>query len=74
MQLAEYLDSRDLTAKAFARSVGVDASMVTRWRNRKTLPGPKNLRAIAEVTGGLVTANDFVAAPLEPTPEPAGAA
>lgn len=43
----------------FATLVGVDRSSIHRMRNGKQMPSVEVMRAIAEKTGGAVTANDF---------------
>ena len=59
MQLADYMTENGLRDDAIAKACGVDRSMVSRWRTRKTLPSPANMQRIATATAGHVTANDF---------------
>lgn len=68
MKLDAYLRDRDLTDEKFADIIGVDRSAVTRWRNGTVCPEPLNQRKILEVTGGLVTPNDFFDLPRPARP------
>lgn len=59
MQLTDYLSQQDISDADFAALIGVDRSSVHRMRNGKQMPSVDVMRAIAEHTGGNVTANDF---------------
>jgi transcriptional regulator with XRE-family HTH domain len=72
MKLSEYLAAHDLTDPAFAALVGCDRTTVLRWRSAKVMPEREQMRRIAEVTEGAVTANDFY--DIEPAAPEQGAA
>jgi transcriptional regulator with XRE-family HTH domain len=60
MTLAQYMRDRGLTDTELARALGKPPQTVNRWR--RGLRRPRNVRelqAIREVTGGLVTAESF---------------
>tara|TARA_R110002074_G_scaffold262994_2_gene435146 strand:- start:23050 stop:23271 length:222 start_codon:yes stop_codon:yes gene_type:complete len=59
MQLSTYLSEQAMSDADFATLVGVDRSSIHRMRNGKQMPSVEVMRAIAEKTGGAVTANDF---------------
>lgn len=62
MRLADYLTANGLTAARFADLIGVNRSTVARWLDpeRPIMPHQEHRARILEVTGGQVTANDFV--------------
>jgi len=60
MQLKTYLEKDNTTQEQFAETLGVAQATVNRWINGTRMPRPAHMRRIAEVTGGEVTANDFV--------------
>lgn len=64
MKLADYLKANNESAATFAEKIGVDKSTVSRWleptADRVFRPRWAQIKKIEEVTGGLVTANDFV--------------
>lgn len=64
-----YMAKEGVGASEMARRLGVSHSAVIRWRDRQRVPRPTVMLKIAQVTGGAVTANDFMG-----WPEPAGAA
>lgn len=64
MNLATYLKEQNLTREAFANRVGVHPITVTRWVTGSLRPGWDKLAVIERVTGGGVTAQDFM--PKEP--------
>lgn len=67
MRLGDYLESKRMSAAEFAEQLGVDRSTVSRWLDTSGgkifRPRWDQLPRIAEVTGGAVTANDFVGEP-----------
>ena len=60
MTLDSYLIKNDIDVSAFARDVGVHRTSVYRFIKGLAFPRPATIRRISEVTGGKVTANDFV--------------
>jgi len=73
MQLADYLTTNNIAPSKFADAVKVDKSTVSRWLDGSLRPGWGSLKRISAVTGGQVTANDFVTGE-EPIPNPNEAA
>lgn len=63
MKLATYLENIELTDAAFARLIGVERQAVGRYKAGERFPEKPVLLKIYEVTGGLVTANDFADLP-----------
>jgi transcriptional regulator with XRE-family HTH domain len=61
MKLAEYLTAHGLTPEKFADELGVDAVSVRRYMSGARRPRWSVMAEIAALTGGKVTANDFVA-------------
>lgn len=72
MKLADYLEQNNLTAAAFAEKIGVARSTVGLWlrprRGTVWRPNWEHLKKIKDVTGGAVTADDFVDPPDEEEP------
>jgi transcriptional regulator with XRE-family HTH domain len=60
MTLREWREKKGLTMVELARMLGVDKSAVSRWESGERFPSRRFLKKIAEVTGGEVTANDFL--------------
>lgn len=66
MTLADYLTDRRITAAEFAEKLGVHRSTVSRWIGPPSddgetfRPSWDQLSKIKDLTGGLVTANDFM--------------
>jgi DNA-binding transcriptional regulator YdaS (Cro superfamily) len=60
MQLSEFLLIRDIKQTAFAVKIGVRQPTVSRWAAGRMPQKRKHLRLIRKVTGGAVTADDFV--------------
>jgi transcriptional regulator with XRE-family HTH domain len=66
MKLADYLVANGMAAADFAERMGVHRSTVSRWLapaepgKPVCRPSWDELRKMAEVTNGAVTANDFV--------------
>ena len=63
MKLADYLRQTKTDQVAFAQLVGVDAFSVSRYVTGRRRPSWRLLHKIRDVTGGLVTANDFMDPP-----------
>lgn len=61
MTLDQFLSSKRLTRTAFAKEVGVSRVALQRYLAGERFPRRGVLQAITAATGGLVTANDFVA-------------
>lgn len=60
MELTSYMRLANLKDEHFARLVGVDRSMVSRWRRGVTIPDWKNIARISQATDGAVSADDFL--------------
>ena len=60
MQLAEYLDSQEISDDDFAKAIGVDRQSVHRYKTFARFPRRGVLEKIIEITNGTVTANDLV--------------
>ena len=60
MQLKEYLKKKDMTQVKFASLIGVSKFQVNRLVHGTKTPSFKSLKRITKVTGGLVTADDFL--------------
>lgn len=60
MKLAEYLESRSIKRGDFAVSIGVTAGWITQLCDGAGWPSRDVAEKIAAVTGGDVTANDFL--------------
>ena len=71
MTLADYLNDRRISAAEFAEKLGVHRSTVSRWilppsdGGETYRPSWDQIANISRLTGGLVTANDFMPS-LEP--------
>lgn len=61
MTLEKYLAKHGITQQDFAESIGVGQSHVSRMLSGKVCLSFNVLRKISQVTGGKVTANDFLA-------------
>ena len=60
MKLSDYLAQPGKTATDIARECGVSVSTITRAAQPDGSPSLDLMRKIAAVTGGEVTANDFM--------------
>ena len=60
MHLTNYLAKHGISYPKFARSLNVSPITVYRWAHGLRFPA-RHLPHIAAITGGAVTANDFVA-------------
>jgi len=59
MVLAEWMRLHEMTQQRFAGEVGVTQTTVSRWLDGGTLPSLPAILAVARVTAGAVTADDF---------------
>lgn len=67
MKLSEWLAATGTSAAVLAERCGVHPLTVYKWRDGINVPRQARLAALAEATGGAVTANDFHApAPTGP--------
>ena len=60
MQLNKYFELSTVDRKQFAENLGVHLDTVYKWERGERLPRREMLRQIFDITGGAVTANDFV--------------
>ena len=60
MLLKDHLRAASETPASFAPRIGVSVQTLYRYLSGDRFPTPWNLRRIREVTGGAVTADDFV--------------
>lgn len=69
MTLKEFLSSRRIDQKAFAKMIGFTQQAVSHWVSGACIPRRGAMARIAKATGGMGTANDFMPTPsLTPTP------
>lgn len=59
-KLAAYLARTFTSDAAFAAQIGASMGAVRKWKRGERMPRPVHLTRIREVTGGAVTADDFV--------------
>lgn len=59
-KLREYRSAHGLSQENFARSVGVQKAAISRIEQGKRIPSMSLISRICEVTGGELTANDFM--------------
>lgn len=69
MRLSDWLRGRDLdppkprmTNAEFARLIGCSESLVSQYCDGTVWPGREKMNTVVRVTGGAVTANDFLQA------------
>jgi predicted transcriptional regulator len=60
MTLADYLAMKKISQAEFAQSIGVSQVAVSRYASGQRMPRRNWLLKIRDVTGGLVTGNDFL--------------
>jgi 3,4-dihydroxy 2-butanone 4-phosphate synthase/GTP cyclohydrolase II len=60
MKLAEYLEQHQIRRSDFAARIGKSQSYITMICSGEVWPSREAVSRITEVTGGAVTANDFV--------------
>jgi transcriptional regulator with XRE-family HTH domain len=70
MKLDDWLAARHMSAAEFADKLKVNRTTVGRWLGPEPdmRPGWDLLNTIVKITGGQVTANDFLPTPLPSTP------
>jgi DNA-binding transcriptional regulator YdaS (Cro superfamily) len=68
MTLQEYLASQQIKPVAFATSLGVPPSTVSRWLRGIRRPGAGYLIKIERLTGGAVTLKDFASSDDDVSP------
>lgn len=61
MTLREYMKLNSITDAEMALRIGCSRSAVLKWRYGDRIPRADQLRRIAAITDGAVTANDFMA-------------
>ncbi|MGE0575415.1 MAG: helix-turn-helix domain-containing protein [Reyranella sp.] len=66
MKLDTYLAEEGLTETRFAALVGISQPHVNRLRAGKAWPARDLVERIRAVTGGKVTADDFLTSPAQP--------
>lgn len=71
MKLADWLKIKKLPRYKFAAKIGVQPSVVTDYCLGRYCPRPRTVEKIIRVTGGDVTANDFLSAEAQRTLEAA---
>jgi transcriptional regulator with XRE-family HTH domain len=60
MKLSDYLIQNDLTPSAFATTIGLPASTITRIvNNERRTPRPETIEKIREGTNGMVSLRDW---------------
>ena len=73
MKLHDYLQTKSIKRSEFAALIGKSQSYVTMLCQGAIWPSRDAAQRIAEATGGLVTANDFVASESTTSPSPEAA-
>lgn len=73
MKLADYISSTATTREDFAAVIGVDVASVCRYINGTRRPKWDVIATIKQVTGGQVTADDFLELEAEESEEPQSA-
>ena len=68
MKLADWLETNQVTAHAFAQRIGRAPSTVTRLIRGRHTPDAATMKSIIEVTDGAVLPNDFFDVPTGGTP------
>lgn len=61
MKLASFLEKSHIGRREFAVALGVSDVTVTRYINGSRIPRPRHMKRIKELSGGVVTADDFLA-------------
>ncbi len=70
MKLSDWLAAENLTAAEFGRRIGRTRAAVSNWLAGSRMPRRAELELIRQETAGAVTANDFMAPPAAPAPQP----
>lgn len=61
MKLAPYMTAKKISPEEMAALVGeASASGVIKWMREERVPRPEQQRKIFDITGGVVTPNDFI--------------
>lgn len=60
MDLKDYLETEGIENKDFAVMVGVTRNTVTNWIHWHSMPHPKTIKRIEQVTNGKVTFKDLM--------------
>ncbi|MCZ8148499.1 MAG: type II toxin-antitoxin system CcdA family antitoxin [Roseomonas sp.] len=60
MKLDTWLKTTGTKPATLAKACGVNMITIYKWKSGTNMPRPPQLVALAEATGGAVTANDFV--------------
>lgn len=63
MKLKDYLKTKGISQKEFAREIDVSPQALGRYANGTRIPEPVSMSAIHDATDGWVTANDFYGLP-----------
>ena len=74
MRLDWYLEKNAISVGTFARDLGVHRTSIYRFMSGRAFPRPETIERITTVTGGKVTANDFIGLPMRRRPAPSLAA
>lgn len=64
MLLGDYMKANNLSVEALACTIGVHQATVYRWLAGEQSPRKEQMTAIYELTGGAVSANDFMTLPV----------
>lgn len=65
MTLDDYLTKNGITTNKAAVALGKDASLLSRYRNRKVTPSPPMIAKIVEWSGENITPRELLALPAE---------
>jgi transcriptional regulator with XRE-family HTH domain len=63
--LRSYRRRAELSQSALGEALGVSKSLISRWESGTRSPRLPEIVAIERLTGGAVTANDFLTSPVE---------
>lgn len=64
MRLDSYLEKNGISVESFAADIGVHRTSVYRFISGVAFPRASTIQRIIEITGGKVTANDFLGLPM----------
>lgn len=59
MRLNDYINTHDLTRALLAEKLGVSHETVRRYLTGESVPRPRTMQKITDLTEGQVTPNDF---------------
>lgn len=68
-KLRSFRESRGLSQEELAKSVGVEKATISRIENGHRVPSMGLVSRLCEVSGGALTANDFMPADASSEPE-----